>query len=102
MLRSFSYARLNALRLAARTNSELNALEPVATEWESQARSAFLRGYEAAANGGGLYSLLDPAQELLGLFELEKALYELRYELTNRLDWARIPLQGILSILRSG
>ncbi len=33
---------------------------------------------------------------LLGLFELEKALYELRYELGNRPGWAGIPLQGIL------
>ena len=36
------------------------------------------------------------ATGLLGLFELEKALYELRYEIGNRPAWAGIPLQGIL------
>ena len=39
---------------------------------------------------------LTPGRGLLGLFELEKALYELRYELGNRPGWAGIPLQGIL------
>ena len=39
---------------------------------------------------------LQAAKGLLGLFELEKALYELSYELGNRPNWAGIPLQGIL------
>jgi maltose alpha-D-glucosyltransferase/alpha-amylase len=43
-----------------------------------------------------LYSSFAPGHGLLGLFELEKALYELRYELSNRPTWAGIPLQGIL------
>ena len=42
-----------------------------------------------------LYGSLQPGRGLLGLFELEKALYELRYELGNRPSWAGIPLQGI-------
>ncbi len=42
------------------------------------------------------YEALQPGQGLLGLFELEKALYELRYEIGNRPTWAGIPLQGIL------
>jgi maltose alpha-D-glucosyltransferase/alpha-amylase len=35
---------------------------------------------------------------LLSLFEFEKAMYELRYELGNRLDWVQVPLQGILAL----
>src|SRR5579859_7966687 len=49
-----------------------------------------------AARGEALYDLLEPGQGLLGLFELEKALYELRYELGNRPSWVGIPVQGIL------
>jgi maltose alpha-D-glucosyltransferase/alpha-amylase len=36
---------------------------------------------------------------LLELFEIEKALYELRYELNNRIDWAQVPLHGVLDLL---
>ena len=37
--------------------------------------------------------------QLLAIFELEKAVYELRYELNNRPDWVRIPVAGILRLL---
>jgi maltose alpha-D-glucosyltransferase/alpha-amylase len=59
-------------------------------------RSAFLSAYDAAARGVSLYGALTPGSGLLGLFELEKVLYELRYELGNRPGWVGIPLQGIL------
>ena len=41
----------------------------------------------------------ESSQLLLDVYLLEKALYELRYELNNRPDWARIPLHGILQLL---
>ena len=59
-------------------------------------RAAFLSAYDAEARRSSLYSSFAPGHGLLGLFELEKALYELRYELSNRPTWAGIPLQGIL------
>ena len=59
-------------------------------------RAAFLSAYDAEARRFSLYTSLQPGRGLLGLFELEKALYELRYELGNRPTWAGIPLQGIL------
>ncbi|MDI1257767.1 maltose alpha-D-glucosyltransferase [Aquabacterium sp.] len=100
MLRSFSYARVSALRGSAVNDEELNTLAPFAVEWEAQARAAFLSAYAQATQGSGLHEALEAGQGLLGLFELEKALYELRYELNNRPDWVRIPLQGILGILK--
>ena len=39
---------------------------------------------------------------LLELFVLEKAVYELKYEVDNRPDWVRIPLIGLLNILAGG
>jgi maltose alpha-D-glucosyltransferase / alpha-amylase len=59
-------------------------------------RTAFLSAYEAEARRTSAYASLTPGRGLLGLFELEKALYELRYELSNRPTWVGIPLQGIL------
>jgi maltose alpha-D-glucosyltransferase / alpha-amylase len=58
-------------------------------------REAFLSAYDAAARDAALYGPFEAGRGLLGLFELEKSLYELRYELGNRPSWAGIPLQGI-------
>ena len=48
---------------------------------------------------------MPPSEEartrLLAVFELEKAVYELRYELNNRPDWVGIPVAGILRLLEA-
>ncbi len=96
MLRSFSYARSSALRRVATNADEAVALAPAAVAWELEVREAFLGAYRLAA---GIDAPLEAGRGLLGLFELEKALYELRYELNSRPEWARIPLRGILGIV---
>ncbi|CAG1016153.1 maltose alpha-D-glucosyltransferase / alpha-amylase [Burkholderiaceae bacterium] len=100
MLRSFGYASASALREAAQNDDDLASLAPLAVAWEVQVRDAFLREYARHTQGAELYDQLEPGQGLLGLFELEKAMYELRYEIDNRPDWVRIPLQGILGSMR--
>jgi maltose alpha-D-glucosyltransferase/alpha-amylase len=98
MLRSFSYVQHSALRNVAHNEAEVVRLAPLARAWEVEVRAAFLSAYDAAVRDAKLYAreALQPGSGLLGLFELEKALYELRYELGNRPGWAGIPLQGIL------
>jgi maltokinase len=90
MLRSFSYAAAGVRILRG-----ANAPEG----WEERARETFMAGYLDRADG----SLLPPGQQalerLLAVFELEKAVYELRYELNNRPDWVGIPVAGILRLL---
>jgi len=92
MLRSFSYVRAGA-RI-------LRGVEPP-EGWEELARERFLTGYHRAVDS----SLLPPGQQatdqLLAVFELEKAVYELRYELNNRPDWVAIPVAGIVRLLDS-
>jgi maltose alpha-D-glucosyltransferase/alpha-amylase len=95
MLRSFAYARWSALERVARSAEDAARLAPLAAEWEAQARRAFLAGYDETARGAGLYPSLDGARGPIDLFELEKALYELAYEINNRPAWVRIPLAGI-------
>jgi maltose alpha-D-glucosyltransferase/alpha-amylase len=99
MLRSFSYARAGGLRGIAATPDEQAQLVPFADGWEAEARAAFLRGYATAVQGSMLYGSFESQRGLLTLFELEKAFYELRYELNNRPDWVGIPLAGILSLI---
>ena len=98
MLRSLSYARWSALERASRTPEDVARLAPLAAAWEAQARREFVAGYDAAARGAGLCPSLGEVRGLLELFELEKALYELRYEINNRPAWARIPLAGISAL----
>jgi maltose alpha-D-glucosyltransferase / alpha-amylase len=98
MLRSFGYVQHGALRNVAHNEAEAARLAPLARAWEIEVRQAFLAAYDAAAREAKLYApgALQAGGGLLGLFELEKALYELRYELGNRPGWVGIPLQGIL------
>ena len=70
-------------------------LAPLAAEWETQTRNAFLAAYDERARAAGLYATDTDFRALLDLFELEKALYELKYELNNRPEWVRWPLGGI-------
>jgi maltose alpha-D-glucosyltransferase/alpha-amylase len=92
--------RHSALRNVAHNEAEAARLAPLAQAWEIEVREAFLAAYDAAAREAKLYGpeALQAGRGLLGLFELEKALYELRYELGNRPAWAGIPLQGILDL----
>jgi maltose alpha-D-glucosyltransferase/alpha-amylase len=99
MVRSFNYARWSALRRVAQSADELARLEPAARDWEAETREAFLAAYTARMAQGGATQTAESAARLLALFEFEKAMYELRYELDNRLDWVQVPLQGILALV---
>jgi len=97
MLRSFSYAKGAALmRATTEPGGERHA--PALAAWETAARQAFLTAYAAAAGAGGLYESFDDVRGLLELAEIEKLLYELRYELDNRPSWLHIPLQGLAAL----
>jgi maltose alpha-D-glucosyltransferase/alpha-amylase len=101
MLRSFSYAAHAGLfAYAAAQPEQLERLEPWARIWQTWAGASFLRGY-FGATGHALFIPTEPTQreDLLQLFVLDKALYELNYELNNRPDWVRIPLMGILELV---
>jgi len=98
MLRSFNYAHWTALRRAVQANEDAIRLAPLARGWETAVRSEFLKAYDETARGGGFYGSFEGAHRLLDLFEMEKAFYELRYELNNRPGWVSIPLQGILAL----
>jgi maltose alpha-D-glucosyltransferase/alpha-amylase len=101
MLRSFAYARQSALqRFAPQTPEDGAQWEWLLKDWERQAREVFISVYDEIARVGGLYQSLEEMAPLLTLFEIEKALYELRYELGNRPDWVSIPLASLLAFTR--
>ena len=67
--------------------------------WEERTREAFLEGYFETADSYLLPAGQEAIAKLLSVFELEKAVYELRYELNNRPDWVGIPVAGIVRLL---
>ena len=92
MLRSFSYVT---------AGSELLRDSPAPEGWEERARETFLEGYFESMETSLLPPGQDAIEKLLAVFELEKAVYELRYELNNRPDWVGIPVAGIRRLLDS-
>jgi len=102
MLRSFDYAMHSALfKYIAERPDARSAVELAGRQWQAQAVGAFLDGYDEVARGSRLGSARAEMNGLLELFVLEKAVYELKYEVDNRPDWVRIPLTGLLGTLES-
>jgi maltose alpha-D-glucosyltransferase / alpha-amylase len=104
MLRSFHYAAFGSLQnptLGGTVRLEdVERLEPWATFWYGWVAGSFLRGYLGAIEGSGLLpSETDDIALLLDALVLQKAVYELAYELNNRPDWVSIPLRGILDLV---
>ncbi len=91
MLRSFAYAA---------SASELLRGVPAPAGWEEQARTGFLEAYLETVDQSLLPAGRPATEKLLAIFELEKAVYELRYELNNRPDWVPIPVAGIARLLQ--
>ena len=101
MLRSISYVAVAGMSESVdERGADTSMLQPLAREWEARTSAAFLAGYRATIAGCASYPD-DPeiAQQLLDFFVLEKAFYEMSYELANRPAWLRIPLEGIRAIL---
>ncbi|HEX6422033.1 MAG TPA: hypothetical protein VFZ79_01050 [Acidimicrobiales bacterium] len=94
MIRSFHYAARTGL--AERGRDIDDELVDLATAWESRAVEAYLSGYRHVE---GIAQLLPPAEadreRLRRAFELDKAVYEVIYELAHRPDWVDIPASAI-------
>ncbi len=100
MLRSFSYAAFVALtKYTTRRPEDFAQLESWARLWEASASGEFLRAYrEAIGDSAVVPAAREEFDALLEIYILDKALYELVYELDNRPAWILIPLHGILSL----
>jgi glycogen operon protein len=87
MLRSISYAAIVAARDQPDDAAALRA-------WAKTASKAYRESYLQAVGEGG-----EEAERLIAFFTLEKALYEVAYELANRPDWVAIPLRAVFDLL---
>jgi len=90
MLRSFAY-------VASAAQIQRGVAAPA--DWEQRARETFLEHYFEHVESSLLPHGEQATANLLAVFELEKAVYELRYERDNRPDWVSIPVAGIKRLL---
>ena len=99
MLRSFDYAACAARREG---KGHAKADEIITALWEGMVTDAFWSGYTATARPGQVPFMPRThaaAHTVLRVFELDKTIYEIGYELNNRPDWLDIPLNGLRRIL---
>ena len=104
MIRSIDYAAAAAVRAAADLPSVDNAaLQSMCHDWRDRSIAAFMTAYRAGIEGTPSWPT-DPtgAQALIDLMLIDKALYEVAYELANRPAWLAIPVQGIVDLLTEG
>jgi len=105
MIRSFNYAAYAALYGKASTvlrPEDLPVLEEWARSWYLWVSAAFLKSYlDIMADTPILPQTREGMRVILNAYLLDKAMYEVNYELNNRPDWVRLPLQGILQMLEA-
>jgi maltose alpha-D-glucosyltransferase / alpha-amylase len=102
MMRSFQYAAYSALWQPAMRAEDVPFLERWADLWYRQMSSVFLQSYlQTTAGAIFVPQNQEDLQVLLEAYLLDKAVYEIGYELNNRPDWVVIPIRGIKHILRS-
>src|SRR6201984_3412184 len=100
MMRSFQYAAYAALCDPAMRKEDVPFLERWADLWYRQTSSMFLQSY-LSTTSGAMFIPKDTAhlQVMLEAYLLDKAVYEIGYELNNRPSWVLIPIRGIKHIL---
>jgi maltose alpha-D-glucosyltransferase/alpha-amylase len=103
MIRSFHYAVYTGLlKKAAIRQEDIPLLKPWANLWYKYVSAAFLRSYlETSGDAPFMPKDRQESDILLRTFLLEKAVYELGYELNNRPDWLIIPISGIKELLEA-
>ena len=102
MLRSFDYAALTALKSGELHNQPIEHSILAANGWVFWVSVVFLQSYLDVSRGDGfLPASKQELKGLLNLYLLQKAIYELNYELNNRPEWIGVPIRGILDILQT-
>ena len=101
MIRSFDYAATAAVRQLGETRpAAVPRMNALAEAWRQRAIDGFRAAYRKAMRGCSSYPASKlQAKSLVDFFTLEKAVYEVSYELAHRPAWVAIPLNGILRVV---
>jgi maltose alpha-D-glucosyltransferase/alpha-amylase len=100
MVRSFNYATESVLRGGHYRKADVALLRPWARAWEEQVRRTYLKAYlETAGAAPFIPKKPEHVDLLLAFYGIEKAIYEIGYEMENRPDWIPIPIAGLRGIM---
>jgi len=101
LIRSIDYSAIAALERALKSApNEHGKIARALDGWRELSVSAFLSAYRQSLSDARLWPRsLESADRLLDFFLLEKAFYEIEYELAHRPNWLRVPLAGTWRIL---
>ena len=101
LIRSIDYSATAALERALKSASdEHGKLAHALEDWREHSVAAFMSAYRSSLSDTRLWpQSVEAADRLLDFFLLEKAFYEIEYELAHRPDWLRVPLAGTWRIL---
>lgn len=103
MVRSFHYAALGSLFLDHKIREEdVNKLIPFVEQWYHYMSGFFMQAYLETVKGNNFIpNNEEDLNILMQTFLMQKAIYELNYELNNRPTWVLVPLRGIKAIMKS-
>ncbi len=101
LIRSIDYSATAALERALKVAPDENGkLGAALAEWRDRSAAEFLAAYRDTMSNQRLWPAdAHAAEQMLNFFLLEKALYEIEYELAHRPEWLRVPLTGMIRIL---
>jgi maltose alpha-D-glucosyltransferase/alpha-amylase len=101
LIRSIDYSATSALMRALKSApDEHGKIEHGLDQWRERSTATFFSAYRETLMQTRLWpEKAEDTQRLLDFFLLEKAFYEIEYELSHRPDWLRVPLAGTLRIL---
>ncbi len=103
MIRSFNYATESQLRSGRYREQDQFKLQPWARVWEHLVATSYLHAYlQAAAGASFIPNQTEHIELLLSFYGIEKAIYEIAYEMNNRPDWLPIPIIGLETLLETG
>lgn len=101
MLRSFHYSiYMGRVANESKMPESTDFLKPLLEAWYKSVQDIFLNSYlETAGNASFIPEETDQLHDLMAVYTIEKAIYELDYEINNRPDWVHIPLTGLKMIM---
>ena len=99
MLRSFDYAAFAAMDRVRAKSGASPVAEAAATAWRNRSVARFQAAYAKATHD---LKTIPRDDNLLRLFMLQKAFYEIGYEAANRPGWLSVPVRGVLALLDDG